>query len=72
MSAPHGRSLFPSFSVMVLSLLLCMGLADCSPAVSKVKVTAEGAFRIAALEKEVRLRAYRPDVELFLEWESEG
>lgn len=66
------KILFLSLLAVVLVLGLGAGLMACSPAASKVTVTAEGAFEIPAQGSEIRLRAYRPDVELLLEWEEEG
>jgi predicted phosphodiesterase len=72
MPFPHNRKSLFLFFLVMLVLLLCAGLSACSPAAAAVTVTAEGAFEIPALDQEIRLRAYRPDVELLLEWEEEG
>lgn len=72
MSVRHERKgIFFRMMVVVLALLLWMGLLSCAPAPAAVDVAAEGAFMISAQGNEFHLRAYRPDVELSLEWEQE-
>lgn len=56
----------------VLAVALSAGLISCAPVATAVEVNADGALLIPALGDEIRLRAYKPDVELLLTWEKEG
>ena len=58
--------------IWLLIIILLAGLSSllsCARAPAAVEVAADGALMIPAHGKEIRLRAYRPDVELTLTWE---
>lgn len=61
----------PLTMAMIILLAGLFSLLSCAPAPAAVKVAADGALMIPALESEIRLRAYRPDVELTITWEKE-
>ena len=73
MPALNERSgLFLWLTMIILVAGLSAGLLSCAPAPAVVEVAADGALVLPPLENEIRLRAYRPDVELTLTWEKEG
>lgn len=58
--------------IWLLIIILLAGLSSmlsCARAPAAVEIAADGALMIPARGKEIRLRAYRPDVELTLTWE---
>lgn len=57
--------------VMMVLLAGLSGLLSCAPAPAAVEIAADGALQIPARDSEIRLRAYRPDVEIILAWEEE-
>ena len=54
--------------VMMVLLAGLSGLLSCAPAPAAVEIAADGALQIPARDSEIRLRAYRPDVEIILAW----